>query len=270
MTGKDEVAAFWEAASCGEDLYLKGMDLAAYEEQSRIRYDLEPFIPPFLAADEWAGKTVLEIGVGLGADHQLLAQGGARLTGVDLTDRALAHTRRRFELAGLSSDLRTGDAERLPFADNTFDAVYSWGVIHHSPDTPAAAREILRVLKPGGAFRVMIYNKWSLVGMMLWVRYGLMVGRPGRTMAEIYSEHLESPGTKAYTLAGARDLFRGADNVEAWSELTHADLLSSGAGQRHTGLALTVARKLWPRWLLRRVAAANGCFLLIKGTKPSG
>lgn len=269
MTGKDDVADFWEAASCGEALYLSDTDVAGYRAQSRTRYELEPFIPPFIEAHRWAGKRVLEVGVGLGADHQTLAEARAELSGVDLTERAIEHTGRRLELFGLKSDLRVGDAENLPFADNTFDMVFSWGVIHHSPDTPAAAKQILRVLKPGGTFKVMIYYKWSLSGLMLWLRYGLAAGQPGRTLSSIYAEHLESPGTKAYTLNEARALFIDARDVDARTVLTHADLLSSEAGQRHQGLVLNVARMVWPRWLFRRVAARNGLFLLIEGRKAA-
>ena len=89
------------------------------------------------------------MGVGLGADHQRFAAAGARLTGVDLTERAIEHTRQRLAASGLSSQLQTADAENLPFANNSFDIVYSWGVLHHSPNTPKAVDEVWRVLRPG-------------------------------------------------------------------------------------------------------------------------
>src|SRR4029434_1670655 len=95
------------------------------------------------------GLDVLEVGVGLGADHQLFAHAGARLTGIDLTERAIEHVRRRFEAFGLHSDLRVAHAEHLPFADSSFDLVYSWGVLHVTPDTAGAIREVWRVLRPG-------------------------------------------------------------------------------------------------------------------------
>src|SRR5690606_4310576 len=124
-----------------------------------------------------------------GADHEAYARAGAKLYGIDLTPRSIEIVRTRLAQQSLQSDLRVGDAEMLPFDDNSFDLVYSWGVIHHSPDTAAAAREILRVLKPGGRFRVMIYHKWSLVGAMLWLRYGLARGRPLTTLAEVYATY---------------------------------------------------------------------------------
>jgi ubiquinone/menaquinone biosynthesis C-methylase UbiE len=91
-------------------------------------------------------------------------------------------------------------------ADGTFDLVYSWGVLHHSPDTARAVAEVLRVLKPGGTAKVMIYSTYSLVGFMLWARYALLRLRPLTSLADIYAKFLESPGTKAYTVAEAKKL----------------------------------------------------------------
>ena len=258
---------FWQQASCGEDLYLTGSDRDGYLDQARERYRLEPYIEEFAAFQTTRDRDVLEIGVGLGADHQRFAEAGARLTGVDLTGRAIEHVRRRFGLFGLRSNLRTDDAERLSFDDGKFDVVYSWGVIHHSPDTARAVSEIHRVLKPGGVARIMIYHKWSLVGYMLWLRYGLMRLRPFTPLSEIYSCYLESPGTKAYTVEEARSMFASFSRVDIRTVLTHSDLLESAAGQRHRGAALSVARKLWPRALLRRFAAGNGLFILITAVK---
>lgn len=264
MASKQAVADFWSEASCGENLYLADDD---YAHQAAERYRLEPFIEPFLEASRWRGKDVLEIGVGLGADHERLALAGARLSGIDLTQRAVDHTAHRLASRHLKSQLRTGDAENLPFADNSFDCVYSWGVIHHTPNTPKAAREILRILRPGGTFKVMIYHKWSVAGLMLWLRYGLAAGRPFTPLASIYSKYLESPGTKAYTINEAKALFAGASSIEAHVELTHAELLESAAGQRHRGVALAIAKSIWPRWFLRRAAKNYGLFLLIHGRK---
>lgn len=121
---------------------------------------------------------MLEIRVGLGADHQRFAEAGAELWGIDLTERAVEHTYKRMSCFGLSSYLAVGDAEALDFPENTFDRIYSWGVLHHSPDTPKAVSEALRVLRPGGRGSIMIYNKWSMVGVMLWLRYALLGLRP--------------------------------------------------------------------------------------------
>ena len=141
-------------------------------------------------------------------------------------------------------------------------------MLHHSPDTPKAFREVLRVLEPGGEARIMIYHTWSMVGIMLWIRYALLRGRPWRTLRAIYAEHLESPGTKAYTRDEALGLLDGFEDVRIEVELTHGDLLESEAGQRHKGPMLSLARKVWPRRIIRQLLPNAGLFMLIWARKP--
>ncbi|MFL5482609.1 MAG: class I SAM-dependent methyltransferase [Gemmatimonadaceae bacterium] len=264
---KELVREFWDEAACGEDLYLRGSDVASYELQAKQRYELEPYISEFAEFDAAKGKRVLEIGVGLGADHQRFAEAGAELCGIDLTARAVDHTRRRLSAYGLTSNVKIGDAERLEFPTGYFDRVYSWGVLHHSPATPDAVSEVWRVLKPGGKAHIMIYHKWSLVGLMLWVRYALLRLRPWLSLREVYARYLESPGTKAYTVREAKQLFSQFRAVEVATVLTHGDLLESQAGQRHNGPLLSIARRIWPRAGLRRFARNLGLFMLIRATK---
>ena len=259
-----DIYEFWNRAACGEELLLRSLDTLGYESQRTERYRLEPYIPGFAGFARCKGLKVLEIGVGLGAEHPSFAEGHADLHGVDLTPRAIEHTRRRLELFGLTSQLSVSDAEVLPFPNATFDLVYSWGVLHHCADTPQTFREVLRVLKPGGTARIMIYSKWSLVGLMLWIRYALLRGRPLMTLQEIYGKYLESPGTKAYTVAEARNMCAGFSDVRIDTVLTHGDLLESNAGQRHKGLLLSLARRLWPRWLFRTCLPKHGLFMLIE------
>lgn len=269
MEEKKLVKDFWNEASCGEELYLKGFDKDSYLNQSIIRYSLEPEIIEFAEFPKFKGKKTLEIGVGLGADHQKLAEHGAILSGIDLTPRAINHTKRRFELMGLNSDLQIADAENLPFEDNSFDAVYSWGVLHHSPDTQKAVNEVYRVLKPGGLAKIMIYNKYSLIGYMLWARYALLKFNPFKSLNIIYSDHLESPGTKAYSYDEAKSLFSKFDIDSIDSPLTHADLLTSEVGQKHRGGYLSIAKKIWPRWFFKSFMKKSGLFLFVTLTKKS-
>ena len=264
---KEDVRKFWDAQACGERLYLTGADRESYAAQAAMRYTLEPFIPGFADFSSTRATRVLEIGVGLGADHQRFAEAGAVLCGIDLTARAVSHTRRRLAAFGLASSVLQADAESLPFADEQFDVVYSWGVLHHSPDTPKAVAEVRRVLRRGGEARIMIYHKWSLVGAMLWTRYGLLRMRPFTSLAEIYSQHLESPGTKAYTVGEARALFKGFSRLDLNIVLTHGDLLTSSAGQRHQGPFLKLARAVWPRPVLRWLARNLGLYMLIRAVK---
>jgi SAM-dependent methyltransferase len=266
-SGKKLVHDYWNKAACGENLYLRTTDRQGYIAQSAKRYQLEPIILQFAKFEDTSGKKVLEIGVGLGADHQKFAEAGSDLYGIDLTKRAVDHTCRRLELFGLSSTLKVGDSEQLDFPDQSFDLVYSWGVIHHSPDTPKAIAEIYRVLKSGGQAKVMIYHYWSMVGLMLWLRYALMTGRPWLSLRCIYANYLESPGTKAYSYLQARNLFNKFNNVKISTPLTHGDLLESPVGQRHRGIILTMANLLWPRWFIRRYLPRAGLYMLIEASK---
>ena len=264
---KDDVRTFWEREACGEALYLDETSIEGFRKQMKQRYELEPYIIDFASFEAWKGKKVLEIGVGLGADHQRFAECGASLYGIDLTERAVKFTKDRLGLFGLNSTIEVGDAEALRFSDSTFDLVYSWGVIHHSPNTKQAADEILRVLRPGGKFKVMIYHKFSFVGYMLWIRYALLKFKPWMSLAEIYSKYLESPGTKAYTTSDAKKLFDSASRISCRTVLTHGDLLTSDAGQRHRGFMLTVAKLFWPRSLIQMFFPNHGLFMLIEGEK---
>lgn len=264
---KQQVYNFWNDASCGENLYLSGINKQGYEDEARVRYQLEPYIPKFADFESSKNLCVLEIGVGIGADHQRFAQAGADIYGIDLTERAVEYTRHRLAEFGLVAKCNIGDAEHLDFQDELFDRVYSWGVLHHSPDTPRAIAEVWRVLKFGGVAKIMIYHKWSLVGFMLWVRYALFALKPWRSLDEVYAHHLESPGTKAYTIVQAKQLFSEFDTVEIRTIITHADLLESQAGQRHQGILITLARKFWPRTLLKRLFPRSGLFMLIEAKK---
>jgi ubiquinone/menaquinone biosynthesis C-methylase UbiE len=265
--GKQAVHDFWNDASCGETLYLAGRDRAGYEMQALRRYELEPFILDFAKFKESCNRKVLEIGVGLGADHQCFVSAGAELHGIDLTERAIEHTHHRLSCFGLTSRLAVGDAENLAFDEESFDIVYSWGVLHHSPDTPRAVQEVHRVLKRGGVARIMIYHTWSLIGLMLWLRYALLRMRPFTSLKTLYARYLESPGTKAYSVSEARQLFAAFSDVRIKTVLTHGDLLSSDAGQRHQGMALNLARKIWPQRLIRRLLPNAGLFMLIEARK---
>lgn len=264
---KEEIRKFWHAASCGE-IYANGADVAErLRNQAETRYRLEPYISDFARFAEGAGKAVLEVGVGMGADHLEWAKSRpGRLAGVDLTMRAVDWTARRLALGGYESDLRVADAENLPFPDDSFDIVYSWGVFHHSPDTGRAFHEAYRVLRPGGLLRAMIYHRPSIVGLLLWARYGLATGHPARSLTDLYARHLESPGTKGYSRAEAGHLVTHFAAADIRSAVSFADLLQGQVGQLHPSRGLALAKLCWPRPLIRQLPAL-GLLLLIEARK---
>lgn len=265
---KEDVGKFWDAASCGEAAYAVGLDdLSRLRAQAKARYSLEPYIFDFARFPDASGKAVLEIGVGMGADHEQWALNKpSRLCGIDLTERAIEFTLKRFELAGLHSELQVGDAENLPFPDRSFDIAYSWGVLHHSPDTQRGFNEVSRVLKPGGIARIMIYQKYSITGLLLWARYG---AKQNLSLAETYSQYLESPGTKAYSVQEAGELCKkaGLSGVKIKIQLCSGDLLEGAAGQRHQGRLLSFAKAIWPRRLIKMFGRRLGLFMTIEARR---
>jgi SAM-dependent methyltransferase len=133
-----------------------------FAEVTAKRYALEPHIPEVVEFERWRGCAVLEAGCGIGTDGARFAAAGADYTGLDFSPSAFALAQRRFELERLPGRFVAGSVTALPFEDDTFDLVFSHGVIHHLPDTEAAVQEFHRVVKPGGTVVVMLYHRHSL------------------------------------------------------------------------------------------------------------
>jgi ubiquinone/menaquinone biosynthesis C-methylase UbiE len=124
---------------------------------SRIPFD------PLIDFEALRGMDVLEIGVGSGSHASLLARHARSFTGIDLTEYAVKSTRERFDRFQLSGRIERMDAERMEFADGSFDLIWTWGVIHHSSNTRRILQEMHRVLRPGGKATTMVYqrNLWN-------------------------------------------------------------------------------------------------------------
>lgn len=200
------VRDYWEQGSCGTDATKERKYSEAYfREIEAFRYRVEPFIHQFAQFSRWHRKDILEVGVGAGTDFLQFVRSGARAHGVDVTDEAVRNVRSRLAQAGLSAvDLRRCNAEALPYPDGKFDLVYSWGVIHHAEHTWRCFSELVRVTRPGGTVKVMLYNRSSLHTWYLALRYALPAGRLRAARDWALSHHQESPDTKAYTESDVR------------------------------------------------------------------
>ncbi|MEP6910793.1 MAG: class I SAM-dependent methyltransferase [Actinomycetota bacterium] len=233
---KRRVRTFWEEDPCGSEHTdaLEGSP-EFYSEVERKRDALDPQIAQFANFEGARGERLLEIGVGLGTDFIRFVRAGAIVTGVDLTEHAVELVRRRLALEGLEGEVLVADAERLPFADESFEQVYSWGVLHHSPDTDRAVREAIRVLRPGGRLCVMLYARHSWVTYGMWVRHALVGGKPWRGLSDVLATHMESPGTKGYTASELRTMFAGVDDLAIDKVATAYDREMVGPLSRLTG-----------------------------------
>ncbi len=258
---KESVREFWNAEPCGTR-YLDGK--VDFDAHARTRYALEPYIFDFAQFQNARGLKVLEIGVGMGADYLEWLKAGATAAGVDLSAASIDRAARRCAMAGYPADLRVADAEQLPFPDNTFDVVYSYGVMHHSPNTPQCVREARRVLKPGGQARIMVYHHPSITGAMLWLRYGVF---RRKSLRRSVFDHLESPGTKTYTRAEALTLLDGFTDIRMQVVFSPGDLLLHEPSARFQSGFYKLVWKLFPRSLVRMFGHRWGLFLLITATK---
>lgn len=166
MTTVNEVREFWDEHICG-DVFTSLTERTSREyldEVRRNRYHYEYHLRPFLqrAAAAAAGAPLLEIGCSMGMDLAELARLGAQVTGADLSPKSIEVARRHFELIGIPAELRIANAEQLDFDDSTFQVVYSFGVLHHTPNMEKALDEVYRVLRPGGRAFLMLYSRYSL------------------------------------------------------------------------------------------------------------
>jgi len=163
------VQRFWQDHACGDSQVgglrhrFRGDYEKFFRDYDSFRYQTERHLPACIRALNVAGKQLLEIGLGEGSDSELLIRQRARWSGVDLTAESVERVRTRLMLRNLPfEELRQGSVLQLPFADDSFDMVFSHGVLHHVPDIEQAQREIHRVLRPGGELVIMVYAKWSL------------------------------------------------------------------------------------------------------------
>jgi ubiquinone/menaquinone biosynthesis C-methylase UbiE len=266
-TLKDSVRAHWEAETCG----TRGVDVGArrefFDQIERERYEWEPYIKPFARFERGRGKRVLEVGVGAGTDFINWVRAGADATGVDLTARGVELTRERVALEGFSATVVQADAERLPFPDESFDIVYSYGVLHHSPHTVRAISEVYRVLKPGGTALIMVYHLESWTTLMLWALHCLAKGQPWKSPRWAVYQYLESPGTKVYTVDEARTLFGDFARSRVWTQLAFGDLLKFRLSDKYKHPLHRALFTLYPRWLVRTLGDRFGLCLFVEATK---
>lgn len=158
---KKEAQKQWNKTPCGEISgnkknidYFLSVEHHRYEEYAR-------WIKPFFQFSKYGGKKILEIGYGQGTDLCQFALAGAECFGVDITEEHFILAKRNLKLRGLQANLFLADASKLPFANESFDVVYSFGVLHHTPDINQCISESYRVLQPGGKFLVTLYHKNS-------------------------------------------------------------------------------------------------------------
>ena len=261
---KDEVQRQWDNDPAGSH-YVKEAaphTLPWFLEAETYRYgEYAPWMADTMEFGRHAGERVLEIGGGMGTDLSQFAQHGAQVTDIDLSSGHLALAQENFRLRGLQGEFVLHDAESLVFDDNTFDVVYSNGVLHHTPNTRRVVEEIHRVLKPGGRAIVMMYAENSLHYWrnLVWA-IGLKDSQLQQvSMGEIMSRSVERsdqagarPLVKVYTRKRLRRLFEGFEDVE----IVQRQMVSAEVPRLLTWVPLPT------------LGAVMGWNLIIKARKP--
>ncbi len=253
---KQEVREYWNAHPCGTQFtHLEWGSKQFFDEVEKFRYDTQPFMRELMEFDNFRGKKLLEIGCGLGTDLLQFARAGAIATGVDLTPASIDLVKRRFALEGLQVDARVADAEHLPFPDASFDVVYSFGVLHHTPNTQKSIDEVFRVLKPGGRIIIMLYHKTSVHVYLGAPLYRLSHALKGSSSlvedwVRVY-DGAENPLGKAYSKSELRRMFARFSNI------TFA--VCDPIRRKYPAAVNWINQKLLSRWW--------GFWIVIKGNK---
>src|SRR5271156_4021117 len=150
----DQVKDYWDRRPCNLRHSPKAVGTKEYFDEVEARkYFVEPHIPAFAQFDRWRGKKVLEIGCGIGTDTINFARHGAQVTAVDLSEKSLEIARRRSIVYRLPDQVRffSGNAEELTriVPVDTYDLLYSFGVIHHTPQPDRVLQQLRLYARPG-------------------------------------------------------------------------------------------------------------------------
>ncbi|WP_265562943.1 class I SAM-dependent methyltransferase [Streptomyces hygroscopicus] len=192
---------------------------------TRSRYALQPWLPDLIRSWVPRGGRVLEIGCGAGTDHSVIASLAGDTAAIDLASHGAQLTQTRLELEGRPGTAQVADAEDMPFPDQSFDGVYSFGVLHHTDHPERAIAEMWRVMRPGATFLVALYHKHSMFAAQKAVEYAVRLRWRSQTWRD-YLPELEygadaleqRPLVRLYSRQSARSLFSQFHDVRVRTE----------------------------------------------------
>jgi len=262
----------WTADPCGYDSDHEPGSRPHMEDLDWGLRSYAPWMEEILDYEHTRDLRVLDVGCGQGIDVMRYATAGADVTGIDLTPRHVELARLHLVAMGLDVTIVHGDAEAMPFADMSFDRVSSNGVLHHTPDMPAALREIRRVLVPGGQARVIVYNRrsfhyWLSQVLTLGVLRGWLLEE--RSMAGVLSRGVERtsigarPLVRVYDARRLRRLLAAAGFVDVHTTVRHFNVEDTPP----TAWAARHIRALRSPAVLDRIGRIGGWYLIGYGTR---
>jgi SAM-dependent methyltransferase len=212
---RKEVEQFWNSKPCDSDRSALTMGTREYFleiEQDRYKYQGH-ILSDVLSKIDWRDKQVLEIGTGVGTDARAIINRGGIYTGVNIDQASVDVTAKALEVFSLPGRVEKQDATSLPYADATFDVVYSFGALPCIPDLDKVMAEIHRILKPGGEFLGLFYNR-SSINYQIEIRLLRRLFRPLLAVPGIIPV-LSWFGLPKDKLIGHRELYRKAPKMTA-------------------------------------------------------
>ena len=206
----DQVRDYWDARPCNIRHSLKPVGTREYFKEVEARkYLVEPHIPRFADFPRWRGKKVLEIGCGIGTDTINFARAGAQVTAVDLSGESLEVARQRAQVFGVPVQFYQADAEELTqvVPVERYDLVYSFGVVHHTPNPERAIAQKSRYLDRDGILKLMVYHRhsWKVFWILMTFGWGAF-WRLDELVARSSEAQTGCPVTYTYTRKTIHDL----------------------------------------------------------------
>jgi ubiquinone/menaquinone biosynthesis C-methylase UbiE len=206
----DAVSDYWNRRPCNIRHSPLPVGSREYFDQVEARkYMVEPHIPTFADFAQWKGKKVLEVGCGIGTDTINFARAGALVTAVDLSEESLKVAKQRAQVMGVADRIKfyRANAEHLASVvpHDTYDLVYSFGVIHHTPHPGAVLDQIRTFVGPHTKFKMMVYYRLSWKVLWIMLRYGGLNFKHTSEWVARYSEaQTGCPVTYIYSKAEGR------------------------------------------------------------------
>lgn len=255
---KKVIQEYWTKNVPGLDLVCKkytSEQKEFYLEADVYRYKYDSYILPLIDSFAEKGREVLEIGCGIGSDSRYISKRGSNITSLDLSFDNVHFSLKGMEVLGLQGKGVNADAEHLPFKDNSFDVVYSFGVLHHTLDTQKAINEVYRVLKPKGKSVIMLYHKgYAYYALLFMHGYKKLFGVYNQD--KLMSRYDSTPLSRLYSKKEIGRIFKNFSHLDI-------TVTAFGGTQAHPILK-------YVHWLLKKskfLMRNFGSFLIIRGEK---
>ena len=186
----EDVKRYWNNRPCNVRHSQKDIGTKEYfDEVEKKRYTAEPHIPLFADFESYRGKKVLEVGCGMATEGINFARQGAKYTATDLSEESLELAKKRFEVYNKEGNFYLGNSEELSsfVPVETYDLIYSFGVIHHSPYPERIISEIKKYMNKDSVLKIMLYAKDSWKNYMIEAGHDQPEAQYGCPIANTYT-----------------------------------------------------------------------------------